>query len=322
MRIERRHPWLRLVQFVVTIGLIVLLFGKVEWSGFLHLASTLRWEFVGLSMGFLLMSHLINVARWQYLSQQNEIGYGRLLVFYGAGLLGNHFLPTGIGGDGTRALLLSRFIPLPQALSSVVLDRAIGLLALTALVVLGLWLGVPPGLRRDGPFTTSSEWNVSLVLLLIAGGSVLGFIGWRKLLRIRAALQDRSSRWASFQSVLRRTSGRWLRILGGGYGLSIVSHLGIVAAHWTVFQALGMDISLDAAIWLVLAGTASLLLPITINGLGLQESVYVLLLAHYEVSATIALGVALLMRMLMIFLSLLGGSLSLTRGLFKREVQQ
>ena len=42
-----------------------------------------------------------------------------------------------------------------------------------------------------------------------------------------------------------------------------------------------------------------------------MEATYVVLLAQYDVSASAALGVALLMRVLMLFFSLVGGLVSL-----------
>jgi uncharacterized membrane protein YbhN (UPF0104 family) len=102
-----------------------------------------------------------------------------------------------------------------------------------------------------------------------------------------------------------------LALLSGGYALSVLSNLGTIMAHWAVIQAFGLDISSGAAIWCVLIVSASMLLPISINGLGLQESVYVVVLASYGVPTANALGVALIMRLLMVCFSLLGGVLSL-----------
>jgi len=73
-------------------------------------------------------------------------------------------------------------------------------------------------------------------------------------------------------------------------------------------------VSPGAAIWLVLAGSLSMLLPISINSLGVLESVFIVVLAAYAVPAPTALAVALLARALSTLYSLAGGALSLRTG--------
>ena len=90
-----------------------------------------------------------------------------------------------------------------------------------------------------------------------------------------------------------------------------MSLVGLVLANWVAFAAFRLDISLGAAVWVVVIVSLALLLPIAVNGLGLMEATYVVLLAQYDVSASAALGVALLMRVLMLFFSLVGGLVSL-----------
>src|SRR5262245_15094734 len=109
-----RHwrSWLRMAQMVVTLSLIAWLFSQIEWSSLWSLLIHARWGLVTLSMALLIVNHMINVGRWQYLLEQRAVGFGTLLVLYGAGVFSNNFLPTGIGGDGVRVALLSRYVPL------------------------------------------------------------------------------------------------------------------------------------------------------------------------------------------------------------------
>lgn len=104
------------------------------------------------------------------------------------------------------------------------------------------------------------------------------------------------------------------------YVLSVFSNLSLIAAHWAVLQALGSALSPGAAIWLVIIGSLSLLVPISINGLGVLESVFVVVLAAYSVSAPVALASALLIRALGVLFCLLGGLISLGQGWHGGEV--
>jgi uncharacterized protein (TIRG00374 family) len=282
----------------------------------MSLLSNARWGLILLSIGIAFAIHLINVARWRYLLQQWPIGYGRLLMYYSAGLFSNNFLPTGIGGDGVRFALLQRDLPMSRAVFSVGLDRAISLLALSALLVPGLWFGLPPQFHLQGwealvASDRSSGVSVAVLLIVIIGGSA-GLLASRRIPPLRRAI-DRLL--VSFGDSVRRlcgTSSTWRRLLVGSYTISVISHICLIATHWLLFQALRLDVSPGAAIWLVLIASVSLLLPITVNGLGLQESIYVVVLGYYGASAPAALGVGLLIRMVMLVCSLLGGVLFLS----------
>jgi hypothetical protein len=91
--------------------------------------------------------------------------------------------------------------------------------------------------------------------------------------------------------------------------LSVISILELLSLI-ELARALGFGVSLGAS-RLVLIGSASLLLPITINGIGLQENLYVILLNSYGVSEAPALLFALLIRFQMLFLSFIGGIFAL-----------
>ncbi|PLS80276.1 MAG: hypothetical protein CYG59_08860 [Chloroflexi bacterium] len=300
-----------LLQSIVTITFIGILLHNVKWNELQLLISHIHWHFFILGVIFVLLSHLINVARWQYLLQNQSITFKRLLILYGAGLFSNNFLPTGIGGDGVRITLLSRYVSLRQAIFSVGLDRVLGLFAITAFVPLGLWYGLPHGVRFMSMPWHASRQAVDIVLLIVAVAFMI----------ITFTLKGPRI-WTNF--VFSRLSGITNLITGfghigrplfqslcAGYILSVISQIGIVVAHVFAFRALGIAISSGAAVWLVLFASLALVLPITINGFGLMESVYVTILSAYGVPTAHALSVALLIRFLMILFSLLGGLLSL-----------
>lgn len=315
MSIRRWRSWLQVAQFILTIGLIAFLLHSVDWAAFLPLLSRARWELVLLSIAVTVAIHLINVGRWRYFLRGQAMSYSRLLICYGAGLFSNNFLPTGIGGDGVRAALLQRDLPLSRAVFSVGFDRAISLLGLSALLVPAWWFGLPP--RFHFPewrsAVASDRWKAVLVvvlLIVVVGGST-ALLAWRRFPLLRRAISSILTCASDYWGRVHRTFSQWYRLLAVGYLLSFLSHFSLVVVHWLLFWALGLEVSLDAAIWLVLLAAMSSLLPITVNGLGLQESIYVVVLGYYGASAPAALGVGLLIRMLMLICSLFGGVLFL-----------
>jgi uncharacterized membrane protein YbhN (UPF0104 family) len=278
----------------------------------------MRWELGLLSMGLILVCHCLNVARWQYILQEPALSYIKLFRLYATSLFGSSFLPSGIGGDGIRAALVSRNVSLPHAVFSVVFDRAVATASLVALLVIGLWFGAPANLTIGsiGAALTESVQIILGVVLALAL-TVLLLVLWRGGV---ASVQRRlDSTGAAFTSPLFQPGklSDWFRLFGGSFVLSVVSQLSLVASYWLALQALNIQGPPSVAFWLVLIGSASLLLPISINGLGLQEGIYVVLLAAYAVPSAAALAFALLIRLLSVFFALLGGLLSLNWNLLR-----
>ncbi len=109
------------------------------------------------------------------------------------------------------------------------------------------------------------------------------------------------------------TLGQWARCFAGGYALSVFSHLCIVAAMWVILLAIQIEVPVVAAIWLVLLSSVSLLLPVAVNGIGVVEGVYILVLSSYGVPTSVGVGFAVVMRMVALAVSLSGGLALLQR---------
>lgn len=310
------------MQIAVTVGLTIWLLANMEWSAALPLFNNMHWGLIGTALCFLVLAHMINVARWQYLIQSPTIRFASLFVLYGAGLFSNNFLPTGIGGDSVRVALLTRHIPLGRAMFSVVLDRGIGLVALSALFALGLIGGLPPGLdfRVSDRLPMPETW-IWYVVVALAALVLVALLAWRRMHILRLSLIAAISRRTAVWDMPRWSLRRWLQRLGGAYLISVGSHLCIVAATWLTLIAMRVDVSPIVAIWLVVISSLSLLLPIAVNGMGVVEGVYVVVLGSYGVMPSIGLSVALVVRLIALLLSLLGGFLMLKRRAIDAKVQ-
>ena len=304
----RRHG-LRALRALVTLALTAWLVYRVDWAAVVPLLSNLRWAPIAGALASLLLSHLANLLRWHYLLDRREVGYGRLLRWYALGLFGTNILPTGIGGDAVRAALAGRVVPLGRAVLAVALDRAIGLIALSALIALGVASGLPPGLAIGTRLWPA--WAVVAMLLGLGALTSAVLFAWKRQLlpRLGGLVAKRIDKG----SLPDWRAGEWLRRLSGAYLISVPAHLGIVAANLAVLAALGVAAPWPAAVWLVILSSLSLLLPVSINGIGVVESVYVLVLGSYGVGGAAGLSVALAVRLLGLAISLLGGLALLER---------
>lgn len=292
-----RHSRLRWLQLGIALGLVAWLVLKTPWAQVWALAPKLRWTLVAASTLLQMPIHLLNIRRWQLLVDQRRAGYKRLALMYGAGLFANNFLLTGIGGDAVRATLLSRRLPIAESVASVLLDRALGLVALILLVIPGTYYGLPGEIGWD--------WlrNRRTLGLVLVGSFLLGAAIW-------LAARTRRGDWIRDQGakLLRWARALWPKQLVPGFCFSLVSNSLLAGSIWLSLSAFRIPGKPGMAIWLTVLGSLGLLVPITVNGIGLQEGIYVVLLGAYGVSMATAVGVALLVRLQSLAIGLLGGA--------------
>ncbi|PDV98094.1 lysylphosphatidylglycerol synthase transmembrane domain-containing protein [Candidatus Chloroploca asiatica] len=303
--------WLRNIQVIVTLGLIVWLSWQANWTDLGHILGHAQWNWIFLGTLFVLVSHWINIFRWKLFIPPSGVSFVLLLRYYGAGIFSNNFLPTGIGGDGVRAVLLSRQASLSSSLLSVGSDRILGLVGLLSFVVPGFVFGLPPGITAYfAKFFSSLPYSLTIGLILI--GLILGLITswWTRFLwftPLSQSLKQFSTDIQPHSFIL-------------GYSFALLSALCLVFTHMCILIAFDQGSLPAAAIWLVVMGSLSMLIPISINGLGVMESVYVLVLVNYGIQTAAALSVALVIRTLIIGFGLLGGLLALHLGIRGNQV--
>lgn len=309
----QRQTGLRALQIIVTVGLTAVLASKVDWAALSLVVAQLCWDFIALGIGCVALSHLVNVLRWRYLLNAHLVSIRQLGVYYGAGLFASNFLPTSIGGDSVRILLLSRNVSLRQATVSVGLDRALGLAGLTAFFLPAYWYGLPPNLPvlNVAGVISSHRTQLYILALIAVGLTLIAAVVWRANSQLRTYVLLRFTQFRGTSGAIQQSARESAKRLFVAYGMSVVSQGLLIATHWAVLQSVGIVATASVVLWLVLTISFSMLLPISVNGLGFQESIYVAVLGAYGISSGLAIGVALLIRFLMILFSLIGGLISL-----------
>jgi uncharacterized membrane protein YbhN (UPF0104 family) len=291
------------IKTLLTLGLGAFVLGKVELG---TLWPILQDMGLGVALGTLALtvgSALVSAWRWHrvlvYLGQRVPV-----MLLFGDTLVGttyNLFLPTSVGGDVARSLRCARRIRDPElAWASVMFERLVGLIGLALVSLLGLGCSVSTGTRP---------------LLLVTLGLTIGLIAlllfapvplfWAARLGARiserfASLVDGLGR--SFAGPLSRTLAR-VETLGWSlvYQAVALSVLLLPALGWhepRLWEAvyLGVPIALIGA-----------MAPVTVGGLGLRESLFVVVLEPFGVSAERALALALVWLGSNLIVGLLGG---------------
>lgn len=216
-------------------------------------------------------------------------------------------LPSSIGGDAARIWLAHRAgLSGAASVSSVMIDRALGMLSLCLIITAML-----PSLHRLAPHST--VWS-GLFLLLISAyfGLVLTMLLDRlpesfqrfRLIRLLCGLS------ADLRSVLLVP-----RPLLSTLASSLVAHSAQVLMVVALSQGLGLAISVAACFAIVPIISLTTLLPISIAGWGVRESAFVIGFGFLGITAPDAIAVSILLGLINVLVSLPGGLVwLLTRG--------
>jgi glycosyltransferase 2 family protein len=220
--------------------------------------------------------------RWQILAGLNGLPgpYSEYLAYYFIGMFTNVFVPGLVGGDALRALYLGRrHQRIGQAFASVMADRGIGLLAL-------FWLAAVAALC-----TTRMRLPTSVLGVTLAAGAI-------SLLAYLAAplLANWVARMNRFNRLLAPLIPYLCRpiALTPAIALSALLQLSLAACQYLLGIGLGLDITLATFVLIVPITNVIASLPITINGLGMREASYLVLLGMAGVSKEQAIALSIL----------------------------
>ena len=277
---ENRNLLLRLLGTLVATVLIILLIQQEGWDKIVEAVKRISLLSFLLALASLLISRIFVIARWHVLLHSGgvKIPLSRSAELTLMGLFASNFLPTTIGGDVVRlAGIMQMGFDRAICVASIAADRLVGMA--------GMLFTLPFGLV---PAWASLRQILAESLALVAPLQ-------RPINFARRTLQTFSV-WfhqpKALMTALVCTWGNMLFIFGSVYFL---------------IEGLGSHVEF----WLV-AGLYSLayfitLIPISINGLGVQELALAYFFLHVgSLSAATSLSMAVLIRIVFMLASLPG----------------
>ncbi len=227
----------------------------------------------------------------------------RLVRLSFVGFFYNNYLPGAVAGDVVRGVATREAFGddgLTGNLAVVLVERALGLFALFALLAIGLLLA-------GGDLDTGSLWLWTAIGSTGAAAIVVGLVVARRLApRLPPALG--------------RVAGRVPAIVDGGAfargAVFSVATQGLVAlAGWVLLHAVHSEVGLAAGLLVVPLAAATTFLPITVGGAGAREAVFISLCARlFGFPAEDALAASLSLWFAHLAVGGLGGVLVALRG--------
>ena len=299
-----RVPWKLVLRSTVSVVLLALLVRRVHLSSLLPTWDLRAALWLAGALALTLVGIVLSTIRWRQVLEALGLHERVRTLFshYLAGLFVGNFLPSTIGGDVLRVTRLSSENgDRPDTFASVVLERLTGWLILPVLTLVAMV--VNPGLRELGAASAVACTIAAATLALLAatlfaaanpriGGRLAGTTGWQRFAGAVHLGLDR----------LRHRPGAACSVLAAGFAYQLVVVLtGLLAA-----RALGLDVSLTAALAFMPAVAIAQVLPISLGGLGVREGAFVLFLGPLGVPATQAVALGLLVYGLNLAVSLLG----------------
>ena len=287
---------------ILSLGLLAYLLYKAGLRETWETARQIPAWRLGLTLLLVFVSRLATFARWHTLLsvQDQHISWKDSLRLTFAGLFSSNFLPTTIGGDVVRLAGAVRWnLEGTLAAASLVADRLVGMagMALMLPFSLGSFLGYTQNAALRSP----------------AGVATMGFWGslWQKAVDAISDILEKLQAWLHRPVILLRALG-WTLLHQLALYLMITVLLGGMNQHLPLTQTAG--------IWSLTYFIS--LIPISINGLGLQEltitNLYSLL---GGVSASAAINLAIMLR-LYFMLGSLPGAIFLPQILAGRQKEQ
>jgi uncharacterized membrane protein YbhN (UPF0104 family) len=261
----------------------------------------LRW--VAVATLLIILEMLLVAVRWRAIVNQiTEAKWrapaGPMIVIAAISSFFSQVLPS-IAGEGVRSWLLVRLgCSWRLGITSVVIDRAVGVGLLLALTIMILLL--PSGLSELGGFrdlvlAVYSASMLGAALLLAALPLVIPLLERHRYLRWAAGLM------ANMRRVLFGRAA--LPIVG----LALIVHALTILAIWCIARAQGLMLPMgDAAVlFVVVVGVA--LVPISIGGWGVREVAVVTLLGRHGLPPEQALLFSVCFGLVLALASLPGG---------------
>jgi len=249
----------------------------------------------------------ISTWRWRVLleAQGYTIPLAHLSGSYLVATFFNNFLPSNIGGDVVRVRDSSRLTgSTTTSLAVVAIDRILGLGALYVLALVAFLTGGPMVRALAG------ARSVLLALGLVFGG--LAYVFFRPGIARRVVSASGLARfpWAvkrfeTVQSAVHvyraQVQAVWLAFLG-----SVALWTIVVYYYYTVARALRIPLPLSACFLMVPLCTLVQTVPISFNGWGIRESVFILYFHQVGLGKDSALAFSLVGAGLVVLMSLSG----------------
>jgi uncharacterized protein (TIRG00374 family) len=294
------------LRIIVGIGLIVFLLWRFDIHQLFTKISGINVRYLSYGLIPYFFFVIVSAWRWQVLLDYKkfQIPFGRTTIIYFIALFFNNLLPTTIGGDGIR-VLYSMGKRKADSLAVVLTDRILGFIGLfifALIAVLYLWIE-----KRQTEFLLYMSGG--LFVLIIVTYILFSERAYRRISPVARKIKifKLGERLSHLHDSFTDFGKAWGPITLCTVHSIIIQAL-LAIGPFLVLRALGnYEIGiLPFFIYLPIINVVSMI-PISLNGIGVRESFFVLLFSRVGLSGETALAVSIISFLLIFLWSILGG---------------
>lgn len=309
-------------RIIVSLSILALLISRINVNGIVTHLKTIDPNFLILAIVFFILYICTWALRWHVFIRDTQvpISYLETIRTLLIGFALSLFLPSSVGADVGRTLDLARTkVQKVAILSTVLMDRMVGLIAVVGCAVVALAVAGHRYVTLD------------ILVVIIATAFVLG-ASWRFFFHV--PFMNRFKGLLEIHSITRRFSRKIRDIYKTLYFMQKKRKLFITAIVISVITSLFEILSVlmlsyaigdrfnsvyffifMPIIWVILV------IPISIGGLGLREAVFVFFFTQIGMTSEHAITVSLLYYALYTVTGIIGGTIPIVHQIYTRIVK-
>ena len=262
-----------------------------------------------LSFSLHAVGYYASAYRWKILlaAHNKKLSVSYLVQSYAVAMYFNNILPSTIGGDIVRAYDTWRAgFPKGKSITVVIVERFLGLLALIVFAVVAIFIATD--ITEKIP--NLSYWVITVFVLMVLM-TVFVFVNQKVITKIGKIFELPGLKlfWKlgkKFADAFKEFRGK-NKHLFWAIVLSLVLQINVIVHYWLISEALGMNIPLIKFLFVIPIALFVMMVPVSINAIGLREYLFLFFLVPYGATAAECVAFSWLAYGMILLLGLFGG---------------
>lgn len=322
--ISPKKAALLVVKFLVSFGLLFYLLSSIELTDIKANLASADPVFLVLALLTPYIGFFITSLRWKGLLAEQGVHARQSILFRSCmtAVFFNQLLPSTIGGDVVRIYdSWKAGATRAVAVSTIFIDRILGLTALALFAVAGLVL-----MNKQSDDLELLPLAVVGVAICLAVSVLMVFSPVKALLELARTVYHASPRpinkfFGKLDEAVESYRGKHIVLLRAMV-LSLVLQLNVILMHFLLGRAIGISPTFYDYFYVVPIALFVMLIPLTINGIGLREGMFVYMFAGLGVAKDDAITLSLLAFAVFLIHGVMGGIVLAIRGLSLSAIQK
>jgi len=307
---KRATRWaLTSIKVAISVALLTWIVGRANLADVLAAIAQANPLWLGIAACLPAVGYSISSVRWHGLLRVQGVAVPLRTLFQSNLVAGfaRHFLPSTIGGDAVRGYDSWRAgASKSVAATTLVIDRLLGLIALVSFAAVSI--AIPSQLTTQHPTLRRAVVIVAAALFALAW--VLFVPTPRLIARLRRIAGKLPS---ALESVLIKLlmgitayQGKTRQLIRA-FALSVLLQVNVVTFYFAIGQAMNLQIPYHIYFFIVPIAAIVMMVPVSINAIGIREGIFIYLLGSFAVGNSQAIAFAWVELGLFLLYGVLGG---------------